>query len=187
MQTLGLSDSTPKPENRIKALLWPAIRHETDVDYVTRQGFWVCFAVAAFSLVVGAFQGRLVFAIECFEAAFFFLSGVGVRMRSVFAATCVFFAYFAGSFFVGFSIIRVVATALLLANVRGTWLSSQWRATQDEPPPVPLNETIADKLSDRLPIGIWPYTRHLYYVLAVCEGILLALGVVGSIYKRVGQ
>jgi hypothetical protein len=181
VQILGLSDSTPKPENRFKALLWPSIRHETDVDHITRQGFWICFAIAVLSLIAGALQGGVVFGAECYEALFYFLSGVGIRMRSVFAAICVLVAYVLGSFFVGFSILRIVVAALLLANARGTWLSAQWRSTQTEPPPVPMNATLAEKLSDRLPIAVWPWGRYLYYFFVVFEGALLILGIVGTL------
>jgi hypothetical protein len=184
MQILGLADSTPKPENRFKALLWPTIQHETDVDYVTRQGFWICFAVAVISLVFGALAGGIIFGVECFEALFYFLSGVGIRMRSRFAAVSVLAAYFLGSFFVGFSVVRLIAIALLLANARGTWLSAEWRSTQQEPPPVPMNETLADKLSDRLPIAIWPWGRRVYYGFVAFEAAILVLGLVGTIYRR---
>ena len=34
MQTLGLAESTPRTENRIKSLLWPSIQTATDVDYL---------------------------------------------------------------------------------------------------------------------------------------------------------
>ena len=179
MQILGLSDTTPKPENRFKTLFWPSIRNEVDVDHVTRQGFWICFAVGVMSLIFGAFLGPAVFAVECFESVFYFLSGVGVRMRNVFAAVCVFVAYFASSFLVGMGALRIIAIALLLANVRGTWLSARWRPTQTEPPPVPMNETLADKLADRLPIAIWPWAHPLFYVFAGIEAILLGLALIG--------
>jgi len=95
MQTLGLSDSTPRTEGRFKNLFWPTIRNEVDVDYLGRQGFWVCFSVAAFTLIFNLFNGFFVAGI--FEALFFFLGGVGVRSRSRFAAVVVFSAYFLSS------------------------------------------------------------------------------------------
>jgi hypothetical protein len=180
MQILGLADSTPKPQNRAKSLFWPSIQNETDVDYVTRQGFWICSIVAVFALVVGGFQGPAVFTIELFEGVFFFLSGVGSRMRSPFAAISAFVVYFLSTFIVGFGIGRVIFAALLLANARGTWLSSRWRASQTEPPPLPLSETILDKFSDRLPIAIWPAGRYLYYVLAALEFGLIITAISGS-------
>jgi hypothetical protein len=176
VQTLGLSDSTPKAENRLKTLFWPAIRHETDVDHVTRQGFWVCLVVACLTLVLGAFQGPAFFVGGCLDAAFFFLSGVGVRMRSVLAAACAFLVYLLTTFVAGFGGVRLVFIALLLANLRGTWLSARWRASQTEPPPVPLSETLADKLSDQLPISIWPVGRFFYYILAALEIVFIVIG-----------
>jgi len=77
MQTLGLSDSTPRTESRWRALLWPTIRNEGDFDYITTQGFWVCLIVAAVTLAVNPFNGSLVWGV--FESVFFFFAGVGVR------------------------------------------------------------------------------------------------------------
>src|SRR6266436_4591073 len=34
MQTLGLSDSTPRSESRLKSLFWPSIQSSSDVDYL---------------------------------------------------------------------------------------------------------------------------------------------------------
>lgn len=184
MQILGLADSTPKPEPRAKTLLWPTVRNETDVDQVARQGFWLCFGIAILTLIVAAFQGPAVFIIEIFEASFFFLSGVGIRMRSRFAAIAAFSVYFAASFFSsGFGILRIVGVALLLANVRGTWLSARWRSSQTEPPPVPLNTTIGDKLADRLPIVIWPWARFVYYAAAATEIILVIVALAGTFFS----
>lgn len=177
MQILGLSDSTPKPENRLKALFWPSIRNETDVDHVTRQGFWICAVLAASQIAVGALQGRVMLIAECVEGAFFFLSGVGVRMRSVFAAACAFFVYSAGTLLLGIGTVRIIFIALLLANLRAVWLSARWRGTHPEPPPIPMNETVLDKLSDRMPIALWPVGRYFYYLFAVVEVIALALGI----------
>jgi hypothetical protein len=173
MQTLGLSDSTPRVESRWKALFWPSIRHETDVDYVSRQGFFLCIAVAVMTLALGALQGSIFSAL--FEAVFFFLGGMGVRARSRFAAVAVFASYLLSGLILqrimgnGFGVVRIIGLALLLANVRATWLSAAWRNTATEPPPVPLDETIWDRLTDRLPLILWPKARWLFYVLAVVE------------------
>lgn len=177
MQTLGISDSTPRTENRLKSLFWPSIRHETDVDYVSQQGFWICLLAAASTLVLETLQGSPLAAL--FEATFFLLGGIGVRARSRFAAVTVFLASLLSSLVLqrltgnGFGFLRILVLALLLANIRGTWLSALWRRIATEPPPVPLNETIWDKLTDRLPIYLWPKTKWLFYVLAVVENLLL--------------
>ena len=39
MQNLGLSDSTPQMQGRLKSLAWLSIGNEYDVEYLTRQGF----------------------------------------------------------------------------------------------------------------------------------------------------
>ena len=52
--------SSPKPEgSRVKALLWPTIRHEYDADYICQQGFWVCSVLAVMTLGMGVFIGSV--------------------------------------------------------------------------------------------------------------------------------
>ncbi len=70
MQTLGLSDSTPRTEGRLKALLWPSIRNDGDFDYITEQGFWVCFTVGVITLLFSFFT-RSVF-VGLFESLFIY-------------------------------------------------------------------------------------------------------------------
>jgi hypothetical protein len=171
MQTLGITDSTPRTESRSRALFWPTIRNEVDFDYITRQGFWVCFGVAAMSLVVQVFTGAP--PIAYIESAFFFLAAIGVRERSVVAASLAFVAYLLDLLVVevytggGLGVLRIVGLALLLANIRGSWLSSRWE--QDLATPfasLRMNETIADKLVDQLPTFLWPKLRWIFYALA---------------------
>lgn len=182
MQILGLSNSTPRTESRWKALLWPTIRNDGDFDYITEQGFWICLIVAVITFVYSVFAhlpGGI------FDAAFYFLAALGVRQRSTVAGIAAFVAYLLGTLVLerythgGFSIIRVIFLALLLANVRGIWLSSRWRkAFPMEPPDVParLNQTFFDKLSDQMPARVWPKIFWLFYIFAVLEiGALLIL------------
>jgi hypothetical protein len=180
MQTLGLSESTPRTESRWKALLWPSIRNDADLDYVTEQGFWVCLLVAVLTLVFSVFSGA--WASGVFECAFFFLGGVGVRQRSRVAAVAAFSAYLLTALVLqrytgnGFGVVRVMFCALLLANVRGTWSAAHW-TTDAAPDSVPavLNQTLGDKLSDQLPTVLWPRVRYVFYVLAAAENALLML------------
>jgi len=180
MQTLGLSDSTPRTESRWRALFWPTIRNEGDFDYITTQGFWICFTVAAATLVFTTIAGS--FLTGAFEGAFFFLAGVGVRQRSRVAAIVAFSAYLLSALVMqrftgnGFSILRIVFLALLFANIRGNWLSARWaREQQPDTPPTRLSETIGDKLADQLPSWLWPKVRVLFYVIAALEIALLLL------------
>ncbi len=174
MQTLGLSDSTPRTESRWRALLWPTIRNEGDFDYITRQGFWVCSLVAAATLVLSAFTGSLVAGV--FQGLFFFLAALGVRERSGVAAIVAFSAYFLSVLVAqrltgaGFGIVPLIFLALLFANIRGSWVSARWeKDLQPTIIPMRLSETIGDKLADRLPTFLWPKVRHVFYVLAVLE------------------
>ena len=179
MQTLGLSDSTPRPENRLRALLWPAIHNDGDFDYITAQGFWICFIVAGVTLIVGAFTGSL--ASACFEAAFFFLAGVGVRQRSRVAAVSAFAAYLLSGMVLqrytgnGFNVARIIFLALLLSNIRGNWLSAKWANERQSMPSTRLNQTLGDKISDQLPMFLWPKGRFLFYLLAAAEILFLLI------------
>jgi len=182
MQILGLADSTPKPENRAKSLFWPSVNNEVDVDHVSCQGFWLCTIIAGMTLLLGVFQGPLILFFSVFEAGFFFLSGVGIRMRSIFAAVAAFLAYLVGSIFMGSGVLRIIGIALLLANVRATWLSARWRATNTEPPPIPLSETWLDQFSDRMPLVLWPGGRFVFYGLAAVELALVLLAIGGRFF-----
>jgi hypothetical protein len=174
MQTLGLADSTPRTESRWRALFWPTIRNEGDFDYITQQGFWICFFVAALTFVLSVFTGSILSG--AFEGVFFFLAGVGVRQRSRVAGISAFAAYLLGGLVLqrytgnGFGIMRIIFLALLFANLRGNWLSARWEKESNVSiAPIRLNQTIGDKLSDRLPTLVWPKARFVFYVLAGLE------------------
>ena len=87
MQTLGLADSMPRTDGRLKSLFWPSIQSSNDVDYLGAQGYWVCALVAVLSLAVFAFTGNTI--IGVFVFLFYYLGGVGVRERSRYAAAAV--------------------------------------------------------------------------------------------------
>lgn len=181
VQTLGLSNSTPRSEGWLKSLLWPSIRNETDLDYITRQGFWVCFGVGILSLWSGAVMGQKAgAAIAC---GFYVLSGMGVREKSRVAAVSAFAVHLLGAMVaqratgMGFGLVTLIILALLAANMRGIWQSSQWKRDDEIAPPERLNQTLADKLSDQMPAVIWPKIRYLQYVVAafMILGSLIAL------------
>ncbi len=185
MQTLGISDSTPKSENRFKSLFWPTIRHDGDVEHLAHQGFWICLLVAGFTLVASVILGNLSYGL--FESAFFFLAAIGVRQLSRVAAVSAFSAYLLSSLVMtrygghALGIGRIIFLALLLANIRAAWLSARWVATRVEPPPLRLNETFWDKVTDQMPIYLWPKTRILFYVVAAMELSLLLMSLFAPI------
>jgi hypothetical protein len=176
MQTLGLDTSDSRSDGRLKSLFWPSVRSDMDVDYLTTQGFWICFVVSlatlALSVISGAFFGIL-------DALFFYLGGNGVRRRSMVAAVGVFVVYAASTFLIardGYAaggmwlIVRIVVCALLLANVRAIWIASRWRSSGSlDESPVPLTDTFGDKLCDLFPAIVWPKLRLTFYVCAVLE------------------
>lgn len=167
METLNISDRTPRSENRFKTLLWPTLQNDVDVDTVTRQGFWLCVLVGVASLVVSAIAGELVAGL--IESAFFVLAGMGVRRRSFTAAMGALAVYGLATVILlrvgNFSVVRIFMTALLLANVRGIWLTARFRAESQEPPPLPMESTWSERLSDRSPIAVWPWGRWIFYIL----------------------
>lgn len=185
MQTLGLSESTPRTESRWRALLWPTIRNEWDLDYVTRQGFWICFLVSALTLVFGLIRGDV--AGSLFEWAFYLLAAMGIRERSRAAGIAAFTAYLLGALVLqrytgnGFGILRIVFLALLLSNIRGNWQSATWPRDPEAAPPDRMNDTLGDKLADQLPLVVWPKGRFLFYVLAPME---VAFGLVALFMPR---
>jgi hypothetical protein len=188
MQTLGLSDSTTRSEGRLKSLFWPSIQSGSDVDYLAVQGYWVCTAVGIVSLVfltLTAHQpiiGTLVFLL-------FHLGGVGVREHNRFAASIV-LVYYVIDLLVsivpllvnspGIAVLRVIVTALLLSNLRATWIAAEWRPdSEDGALPPRLGDTLADKLADKWPAWVWPKIAIAYYIYSA--GFLL-LTVAGLLF-----
>ena len=87
METLGLSDSTTRSEGRLKSLFWPSIKNGADVDYLGAQGYWVCTLIAIVSFIFSLATGAPVVGAVIF--LFYYLSGVGVRERSRYAAASI--------------------------------------------------------------------------------------------------
>jgi len=185
MQTLGLSDSTTRSESRLKSLFWPSIESGADVDYLAVQGFWVCTFVGTMSLVLltlgsHPITGLLVFLL-------FHLGGIGVREHNPFAAIMMLFYYIvdflASALFLlnspGIGVVRIIIIALLLSNVRATWIADHWKPDSEEAAlPPRFGETFVDKLADRWPAFVWPKVKVLYYIFSVGY---LALTVAGLI------
>ena len=182
MQTLGLAESTTRTESRLKSLLWPSIQSGADVDYLAVQGYWVCTIVGTISLLALVFGGQPIIGILVFLV--FHVGGVGVREHNPFAAT-VTLLYYVLDFFAapGFSIVRIIFTALLLSNLRATWIAGNWKPESDEAVlPARLSDTFFDKLADKWPSFIWPKVKVLYYIFSVA---FLAVIVAGLIVSKI--
>jgi hypothetical protein len=189
MQTLGLSDSTTRSESRLKSLFWPSIQSGADVDYLAVQGFWVCTILGVVSLVflsLGAhapITGLLVFFL-------FHLGGVGVREHNPFAAAIMLVYYlvdFLASFIFtllnspGIGVVRIIVIALLLSNLRATWIAGNWKSDSEEAAlPPRFGDTFFDKFADKWPAFIWPKVKILYYIYSVGYLALIVAGVIVS-------
>jgi hypothetical protein len=177
MQTLELSETTPRTESRVKSLFWPSVQAAEDVDYLGVQGFWVCAIVAAISGVFLILSGHFFAGLSI--VAFLFLGGVGVREHSKFAACVVFAYYLLDTIVSGFGVVRILILALFLSNIRATIIASRWKPDSDEAVAPPrMSDTWGDKFSDRLPQLLWPNIRLFYQIYSV---IILAFGIIGAI------
>ncbi|HEV3037244.1 MAG TPA: hypothetical protein VHA33_05600 [Candidatus Angelobacter sp.] len=190
MQTLGISDSTPDTESRLKSLFWPSIKTGSDVDYLGRQGFWVCAVVAVIASIFLVIADRPFFAV--LVLLFYYLGGVGVRERSRYAATIIFVMYFIDTVFLGAAllsaggVIRIILLGLLLSNLRATWVASGWRpGSEDATLPPRLADTWGDKLSDQLPMWLWPKIRIFYYIFSGCFLAFMALGLITILSRSI--
>jgi hypothetical protein len=183
MQTLGLSGESKPSDGRLKSIFWPTVQNAWDVDYLGRQGFWICLVIAAFQVVVAAITGNSTLIVTGIaEALVFLIGGLGVRESSWPAAGMV-LSIFLLNLIYGMAqgqppgILAIMSAGILLSNFRAAYLASKWRpAAEDEDRPMRFNETLADKLADQLPAKAWPVLRIPFFVLA---SILLLLSVAG--------
>ncbi len=191
MQTLGISDSTTRSESRLKSLFWPSIESGFDVDYLAVQGYWVCTFVAALSFVVLFATRQPILAAVVF--LFLYLGGVGVREHSRFAATIVFAYYVIDTLASlkslvaspGGIVLRVIITALLLSNLRATWIAAHWQSGSDEATqPLRLSDTWIDKFANKWPTWLWPKVRVVYYILSTGLLLLTCLGLIAIAFGR---
>jgi hypothetical protein len=186
MQTLGLSDSTARSESRLKSLFWPSIQSGADVDYLAVQGFWVCTMVGVMSFAFSTLAHQPINGVLVF--LLFYLGGIGVREHNPFAAAVILAYYlvdFLASFIFlflnspGIGVIRIIIVALLLSNLRATWIAGSWKPESEEAAlPPRLGETFADKFSDQWPAFIWPKVKVLYYIFSVGYLALVVAGLI---------
>ena len=192
MQTLGISDPTDRSDSRLKSLFWPSIQSGADVDYLGAQGYWVCTFIAGMTFLSMLATGQYIMAPALL--LFFYFGGVGVRERDLFAAVIVLAFYGLDTLislvfllFVtpwGMIVLRVIISALLLSNLRATWIASQWSPTSEQAAlPPRFGETFADKFADLWPAWIWPKVKIIYYVFALGLMIIVGLGVAAMVMR----
>ncbi len=188
MQTLGLSDSTTRTDGRLKSLFWPSIQSGADVDYLAAQGFWVCTGVGVLSLVQLSLAGHPIAGV--LVLLLFHLGGVGVREHNPFAAA-ILLVYYMIDYLVSFlanspgiGVVRTIIVALLLANLRATWIAAGWKPDSEEAAlPPRFGETFSDKLVDQWPAFIWPKVKVLYYIFSFGWLALTAAGIIVTLLR----
>ena len=187
MQTLGISDSASRSDSRLKSLFWPSIENAVDVEYLAVQSYWVCTIVAVLSFAFLFVGGQPVLGFVIF--LFFYLGGIGVREHSRFAAAVVLVFYvidMLASFKIligspGAMVLRPIITALLLANLRATWISVRWKSGSDEAAaPLRLDDTLSDKFANKWPSWLWPKTKVVYYIFSIGVLLLFSIGLAVS-------
>jgi hypothetical protein len=180
MQTMDLSGTAPQSENRLKSLFWPSIHNATDVEYLGSQGFWICTIVGVVVFAISLLAGQYISGF--FVLLYFYLGGNGVRQRDVFSAVAVFLLMLATLLFSP-GILNFFGTALLLSNMRATFIASFWEpGPENAEPAIRFNETFGDKLVDQFPAWLWPKIRYGYYAFAVIYLLLTVVGMAVLIF-----
>jgi hypothetical protein len=183
MQTLGLSEPTERTDGRLKSLFWPSVKTSSDVDYLGSQGLWVCSAIGVLSAVMLTIAGSPI--VGLFVLLMYYLAGVGVREGSRYAAGWAFVTYFGDIVVTGPHIVKILVSALLLANFRAIWIASRWKPDSPESAPLPRwSETWSDKFADVWPAWVWPRLRIVFYVLSVGYLGLFLVGIVFLLRHR---
>lgn len=176
METLNLSGTSARSESRLKSLFWPEIENGSDVDYLGAQGYWICTLVSLFSFVLLLATGKPITAVAIL--LLYYLGGVGVRERSPFAAAVVFAMYVIDTLFSP-GVVRILLSALLLSNLRATWIASKWQLGSEESVlPPRMNETLLDRFRDILPAWLWPKIRIFYYIFSLGFVLLTVFGLI---------
>ena len=181
METLGLSGSAERSDGRLKSLFWPSIKNGTDVDYLGTQGYWVCTIVAILSFVLLAANGQPLTGVAIL--LFYYVGGAGVRERNRYAALVIFVMYLLDTLLMP-GVLRIILCALLLSNLRATWIAASWRPESEEAAlPPRLNETFADKIADQLPAWLWPKVKIAYYIFSGGFLLLVLVGLASMVLK----
>ena len=194
MQTLGLSSEEKRSDGRLKSIFWPTVENAWDVNYLGQQGFWICFIIGMFRLVVfiSVVRSPVLLVVGLGAAAIFLLGGIGVREASWPAAAIVFTVFVVDmveTLARGTppGVVSIIVAAILPSNVRGAFLASEWRpAGPDEDRPTRFNESFRDKLVDQLPPKVWPIAKVPFFIISALNLVLVFAGFAIQITHRLG-
>jgi hypothetical protein len=135
MQTLGLSDSTPKPTSRLKDLFRPDLSNDVSALTVCHTASWACFIVAILTAALAIFVNRAALV----DAGLFALVGLGLRKALRAAAVGGFMLYIleqianvvAGQIP---SVAAIFISIILFNSIRAAYAYQRFRRT---PSPLP--------------------------------------------------
>lgn len=136
MQTLGLSNSTPKPTSRLRDLFRPDLSSDIQALTVCQSAAWACFIVAALTAALAVYSAAR---LALIDAAMFTGVGVGLREGSRAAAVWGFVLYLieqAASIAVSGipSVMSIFIIVILFNGIRASYAHHRFLRT---PPPLP--------------------------------------------------
>ena len=157
-------ESKSAPTDGWKSIFWPTVENAWDVDYLGRQGFWICLWIAVFQLIVSALTGNpIVIAVGFAEALVFLIGGMGVRENNWPAAALIFCLFFlnqlyglaSGQFLTpgGDAGISILRPRWHSPTSVPRFLLQEWKCpiAEGEDQPTRFNDSFRDKLADQLP------------------------------------
>jgi hypothetical protein len=141
MQTLGLSDSTPKPTSRLKDLFRPDLSNEVSALTVCHTASWACFIIALGTAALAAFANPA----ALLDAGLFVLLGLGIRKAFRGAAVAGFVLYILeqiGNFVAGRipSVAAVFISVILFNSMRAAYAYRKFRCAPSPALPVPAHQ-----------------------------------------------
>jgi len=136
MQTLGLSDSTPKPTSRLKDLFRPDLSNDVSALTVCHSASWACFIVAIVTAALAIFVNHAAF----LDAGLFALIGLGLRKALRTAAVGGFVLYILEQIanIVAGQIPSVVAILISVILFNGIRAAYAYQRLRRSPSPLPV-------------------------------------------------
>jgi hypothetical protein len=128
MQTLGLSDSTPKPTSRLRDLFWPDLSAEPSAESACDTASWACFAIAGITAIFAFITNPW----ALLDGLLFLLIGLGLRAKSRPASIAGFLlyvletiAYISGGRMPG--VLTILILAILFNSIRASFAYHRMR------------------------------------------------------------
>jgi signal peptidase I len=177
MQTLGLADSTPKTEGRLRALFWPRIANEVDAATAAQNAMYGCLALSILNAALALF--RVLDSSAWLYSVLLALLALGIRQFSITAAIMALTLYVVnliasalqGALGVGI-VIAIILTGLFLASVRAAFFMRQF-ATADSERAAPVERGVLARML--------PWIRPVAFGLA---GLVLMAGTISFVFFR---